>query len=78
MAIVAGLKELDELEESEGLFNESDFDASSESDNEEDSKLSKSLEDIKYELKKRANNNPSPTTKYEKRFFIFKNLFLFY
>ncbi|CAF3844938.1 unnamed protein product [Rotaria magnacalcarata] len=54
MAIVAGLKELDELEQSEDLFNESDFDASSESDNENDSKLSTSLENIKYELKKRA------------------------
>jgi hypothetical protein len=66
MAIVAGLKELDELEQCEGSFNESDFDLSSESDNEDDSKLSKSLEDINYELKKRAdltgNNSHLPTT----------------
>lgn len=61
MAIVAGLKELDELEESEGLFYESDFDGSSESENEEDSKLSKSLENINYELKKRAEKNSKNT-----------------
>ncbi|CAF1478672.1 unnamed protein product [Rotaria sordida] len=54
MAIVAGLKELDELEQSEGLFNESDFDGSTESDNDDDSKISRSLENINYELKKRA------------------------
>ncbi len=62
MAIAAGLKELDDLEQSEGLFDESDFDASSESDNEEDSKLSKSLEDINSELKKRASVQSSSTT----------------
>jgi len=65
MAIVAGLKELDELEQSEGLFNESDFDTSGESEN--DSKLSRSLEDINLELKKRAdltekNFRPQTTT----------------
>ncbi len=86
MAIVAGLQELDELEQSEGLFNESDFDGSSESDNEDDSKLSKSLEDINYELKKRAdstkiNSHSSPTT-YEPINFVFffylkKNYFCF-
>ncbi|CAF3534909.1 unnamed protein product [Rotaria socialis] len=67
MAIVAGLKELDELEQSENLFNESDFDTSSGSDDENDSKLSTSLENIKYELKKRAektaNNSHSLETK---------------
>jgi hypothetical protein len=69
MAIAAGLKELDELEQSESLFNESDFDSSNESDNEDDSKLSSSLENINYELKKRAdltgNNCHSITTTYE-------------
>jgi len=71
LAIVAGFKEIDELEQSEGLFNESEFDVSSESDNEDDSKLSKSLEDINYELKKRANltannsHSPQLTTTYE-------------
>lgn len=54
MAVIAGIKELDELEQSEGLFNESDCDASSESENDEDAKLSRSLEDINYELKQRA------------------------
>jgi hypothetical protein len=68
MAIVAGLKELDELEQSEGLFNESDFDELSESDNEDNSKLSKSLEDINCELKKRADSYQSTTT-YEEIFF---------
>ncbi|CAF1201254.1 unnamed protein product [Adineta steineri] len=62
MAIIAGLKELDELEESEGLFNESDFDELSESDNEENVKLTKSLEDINTELQKRADNYQAPTT----------------
>lgn len=71
MAVSAGLKEIDELEESEGLFNESDFDASSDSDNEDDSKLSRSLEDINIELKKRAdltgkNSHPQTITTYEK------------
>lgn len=56
MAIAAGMKELDELEQCEGLFNESDFDELSESDNDNDSKLSKSLEDINSELQKRADN----------------------
>jgi hypothetical protein len=69
MAIIAGLKELDELEQSEGLFNESDFDELSESDNEDNSKLSKSLEDINCELKKRADNYQSPITTYEEIFF---------
>ncbi len=77
MAIVAGLKELDELEQSDGLFNERDFDASSESDNEDDSKLSQSLENINYELKKRAdltaNNSHPTTTTYEMIIWIFFN-----
>jgi hypothetical protein len=75
MAIAAGLKELDELEQSEDLFNESDFDASSESDNENNSKLSKSLEDINYELKKRAD-----LTTYEKEIFFLElksNFYIF-
>jgi hypothetical protein len=66
MAIVAGCKELDELEQSEGLFNESDFDASSESDNENDSKLSRSLEDINYELKQRADLSANNSTTYDR------------
>jgi hypothetical protein len=73
LAIVAGLKELDELEQSEGLFDESDFEGSSDSDNEENSKLTISLEDINYELKKRAKSTANndhqtelpPTTRYE-------------
>jgi hypothetical protein len=71
MAIVAGWKELNELEQSEGLFNESDFDASSESDNENDSKLSRSLEDINYELKQRADLSANNRTTYEMNCFIF-------
>lgn len=65
MAIIAGMKELDELEQSEDLFNESDFDASSESDNENDSKLSRSLEEINYELKQRANFKANTSTTYD-------------
>ncbi|UJR07765.1 hypothetical protein I4U23_012048 [Adineta vaga] len=60
MAIIAGLKELNELEQCECSFDESDFDELSESDNENDSKLSKSLEDINHELRQRADNR-SPT-----------------
>ncbi len=71
MAIVAGWKELNELEQSEGLFNESDFDASSESDNENDSKLSRSLEDINYELKQRADLSANNRTTYEMNCFVF-------
>ncbi|CAF1092986.1 unnamed protein product [Adineta ricciae] len=62
MAIAAGLKELDELEQCEGPFNESDFDELSESDNDNDSKLSKSLEDINSELQKRADNSQPLST----------------
>lgn len=77
MAIAVGLKELEELEQSEGLFNESDFDGSSESGSENDSKLSRSLEDINLELKKRADlteknshSQAATTTTYE-RVFLF-------
>ena len=70
MAIVAGLKELVELEQSEDLFNESDFDASSESDNEDDSKLSRSLEDINYELRQRADLSANNPTTYGNEFFL--------
>ena len=66
LAIVEGLKELDDLEQSEGPFNESLSDVSSDNDSDldENSKLSKSLEDIQNALKKRANltaNSPPLT-----------------
>ena len=54
MAILAGMNELNELEQSESLFDESDTDLSTASDNESDEKLSESLEDITWELKQRA------------------------
>ena len=54
VAILAGMNELNELEQSESLFNESDTDLSTASDNESDEKLSESLEDITWELKQRA------------------------
>lgn len=50
------MKELDELEQSEGPFDENDSDASTGSDIESDSKLSESLEDITMELKQRADS----------------------
>ena len=58
LAIAAGLKELDDLEQSECPFNDDQSaDASSDSDDDENTRLSQSLEDINYELKKRANLN---------------------
>ena len=54
VAILAGMNELNELEQSESLFDESDTDLSTASDNESDEKLSESLEDITWELKQRA------------------------
>lgn len=50
------MKELDELEQSEGLFDENDLDRFSGSDTESDSKLSESLEDITMDLKRRADS----------------------
>ena len=56
MAIAAGLRELEELEQSEEPFNEqSDGGSESDAEDEEEGKLSRSLEDIDAELKKRAN-----------------------
>lgn len=54
MAIAAGLKELDELEQSEGPFDDNEFDGSTESENDEPSQ---SLDDIESELKRRADSN---------------------
>ena len=59
LVIAAGLKELDELEHSECPFQDDESTGGSidsdDDDDEENHRLSQSLEDINYELKKRAN-----------------------
>ena len=60
MAIVAGLKQLNELEQDEDLFNERDFDISSESDN-DSSELNTSLENINHELTRRTSQSLETT-----------------